>query len=73
MSRFGDDLIRAMGEALAHAKGEGPAKPSDLGENYHCAASAELVLLRRPYDPRILSGSSQSLIGFATSLAFLYA
>jgi hypothetical protein len=25
MSRFGDDLIRAMGEALAHAKGEGHA------------------------------------------------
>ena len=25
MSTFGDDLIHAMGEALAHAKGEGPA------------------------------------------------
>lgn len=25
MSSFGDDLIQAMGEALAHAKGEGPA------------------------------------------------
>lgn len=25
MSDFGDDLIQAMGEALAHAKGEGPA------------------------------------------------
>ena len=25
MSDFGDDLIEAMGEALAHAKGEGPA------------------------------------------------
>jgi putative transcriptional regulator len=25
MSGFGNDLIRAMGEALAHAKGEGPA------------------------------------------------
>ncbi|HEX9857370.1 MAG TPA: helix-turn-helix domain-containing protein [Paracoccaceae bacterium] len=25
MSTFGDDLIQAMGEALAHARGEGPA------------------------------------------------
>lgn len=25
MSGFGDDLIQALGEALAHAKGEGPA------------------------------------------------
>lgn len=25
MSSFGDDLIQAMGEALAHARGEGPA------------------------------------------------
>lgn len=25
MSTFGDDLIHAMAEALAHAKGEGPA------------------------------------------------
>lgn len=25
MSSFGDDLIQAMGEALAHAKGEGTA------------------------------------------------
>jgi putative transcriptional regulator len=25
MSTFGDDLIHAMGEALAHAKGDGPA------------------------------------------------
>ncbi|WP_192798622.1 helix-turn-helix domain-containing protein [Brucella anthropi] len=25
MTSFGDDLIQAMGEALAHAKGEGPA------------------------------------------------
>lgn len=25
MSTFGDDLIQAMGEAVAHAKGEGPA------------------------------------------------
>lgn len=25
MSSFGEDLIQAMGEALAHAKGEGPA------------------------------------------------
>jgi putative transcriptional regulator len=25
MSTFGEDLIQAMGEALAHAKGEGPA------------------------------------------------
>ena len=25
MSTFGDDLIRSLEEALAHAKGEGPA------------------------------------------------
>lgn len=25
MSSFGDDLIQAMGEALAHAEGKGPA------------------------------------------------
>ena len=25
MSTFGDDLIRSLGEALAHAKGQGPA------------------------------------------------
>ena len=25
MSAFGDDLIRSLNEALAHAKGEGPA------------------------------------------------
>lgn len=25
MSSFGEDLIQAMGEAVAHAKGEGPA------------------------------------------------
>ena len=25
MSTFGDDLIRSLGEALAHAKGHGPA------------------------------------------------
>ena len=25
MSTFGEDLIQAMGEALAHARGEGPA------------------------------------------------
>ena len=25
MSTFGDDLIRSLNEALAHAKGEGPA------------------------------------------------
>ena len=25
MSDFGDDLIETMGQALAHAKGEGPA------------------------------------------------
>jgi len=25
MNTFGDDLIQAMAEALAHAKGEGPA------------------------------------------------
>ncbi len=25
MSTFGEDLIEAMGQALAHAKGEGPA------------------------------------------------
>ena len=25
MTTFGDDLIRSLGEALAHAKGDGPA------------------------------------------------
>ncbi len=25
MSKFGDDLIRSLNEAVAHAKGEGPA------------------------------------------------
>ena len=25
MNSFGDDLIRSLGEALAHAKGQGPA------------------------------------------------
>ena len=25
MSTFGDDLVQSLGEALAHAKGEGPA------------------------------------------------
>ncbi len=25
MSTFGDDLIQSLGEALAHARGEGPA------------------------------------------------
>ena len=25
MSTFGDDLIRSLNEALAHARGEGPA------------------------------------------------
>ncbi|WP_288960538.1 helix-turn-helix domain-containing protein [uncultured Sulfitobacter sp.] len=25
MSNFGDDLIQSLGEAVAHAKGEGPA------------------------------------------------
>ena len=25
MSTFGDDLIQSVGEALAHARGEGPA------------------------------------------------
>ena len=29
MSSFGDDLIQAMSEALAHAKGEGPAVVHD--------------------------------------------
>jgi putative transcriptional regulator len=29
MSTFGDDLIQAMSEALAHAKGEGPASVHD--------------------------------------------
>lgn len=29
MSTFGDDLIAAMTEALAHAKGEGPAHVHD--------------------------------------------
>lgn len=29
MSSFGDDLIQAMTEALAHAKGEGPAVVHD--------------------------------------------
>ncbi len=27
MSAFGEDLIRSLNEALAHAKGEGPAVP----------------------------------------------
>ena len=28
-SSFGDDLIQSLGEALAHAKGEGPAVVHD--------------------------------------------
>ncbi len=39
MSKFGDDLIRSLGEALAHAKGEGaaivhpPLTPRDVREH----------------------------------------
>lgn len=32
MSRFGDDLIQAMGEALDHAKGTSPVQAADLTE-----------------------------------------
>ncbi|MFN7025845.1 MAG: helix-turn-helix domain-containing protein [Pseudorhizobium sp.] len=41
MSTFGDDLIQAMTEALAHAKGEGPAvvhapiAPREVREKAH--------------------------------------
>ncbi len=41
MSSFGDDLIQAMTEALAHAKGEGPAVvhapvvPREIREKAH--------------------------------------
>lgn len=41
MSIFGDDLIRSLGEAVAHAKGEGPAivhspvTPREVRERAH--------------------------------------
>lgn len=41
MGQFGEDLIRSMGEALAHAKGEGAVKPSDLAA---VARAAEALL-----------------------------
>ena len=40
-SRFGNDLIQSLGEALAHAKGEGPAvvheplDPREVRERVH--------------------------------------
>ena len=42
MSTFGDDLIQAMTEALAHAKGEGPAivhAPREAQEQAHLMGS----------------------------------
>lgn len=52
MSRFGEDLIQAMGEALAHAKGEGPENRTLIalgGENRGlgrggCASPSRLCL-----------------------------
>ena len=41
MTTFGDDLIRSLGEALAHAKGNGPAivhpavSPREIREALH--------------------------------------
>lgn len=41
MSTFGDDLIRSLGEAVAHAKGQGPAivhppvTPREVRERAH--------------------------------------
>lgn len=41
MTSFGDDLIQSLGEALAHAKGEGPAivheplDPREVRERVH--------------------------------------
>lgn len=41
MSTFGDDLIRSLGEAVAHAKGEGsaivhpPVTPREVRERAH--------------------------------------
>ncbi|MXZ61817.1 MAG: helix-turn-helix domain-containing protein [Acidobacteria bacterium] len=41
MSTFGDDLIRSLGEAVAHARGEGPAivhapvTPREVRERAH--------------------------------------
>ena len=32
MSKFGDDMIRSLKEAVAHAKGEGPGTKHSLGE-----------------------------------------
>lgn len=43
MSSFGDDLIQAMGEALAHAKGEGPASLNTVVDPREVRTRAKLT------------------------------
>ena len=50
MSCFGNDLIRAMSEALAHVKGEGPAivhTPADPHEGRKQVIERESVAAQR--------------------------
>jgi putative transcriptional regulator len=44
MSGFGDDLIRAMGEALEHAKGEGPAVAHETTAPREVREAAQLTV-----------------------------
>lgn len=56
MSTLGDDLIKAMTEALAHAKGEGPASIHSLPPQREAREEANLAkvhlppLLRQPIE-----------------------
>ena len=43
MSTFGEDVIQAMGEALAHAKGEGPAILHEQVDAREARANAKLT------------------------------
>ena len=58
MTRFGNDLIRALREALAHAKGQGPAvvhtpvTPREIRKQEKQSKVAS-SLSDGPYSPRV--------------------
>ena len=43
MSTFSDDLVQALGEALAHAKGKGPATVHELVTPHEVRKQAKLT------------------------------
>ena len=60
MNTFGDDLIQSLGEALAHARGEGPATVHAPVVPREVCKQAKLAQARiAPLFPATASGSGE--------------